>query len=128
MDYYTSVEYPGEFPHLKELIEREHYRYIERYVGKTFDRDLMKCDLQPVRDFYEQHNHPQMYCGEYGVVNCAGKQSRYRWIADLKEEFISMGIAHAVWDYKEDPRFFSMIDPVSNDTLDEGLVKILAQW
>ena len=65
-------------------------------MGKEFFREFFKDAINAA----EKYNVP-LYCGEYGMIDCADPETAIRWFEDIHEIFEEYQIARAVWTYKE---------------------------
>ena len=53
----------------------------------------------PAMAVAEKYNVP-MYCGEYGVIDNADRESALRWFEDIHTALEELQIPRAVWSYK----------------------------
>lgn len=51
-------------------------------------------------DIAAQRGAP-LYCGEYGVIDLADRQTALNWFSDIHAVFEKYGIGHAAWNYKQ---------------------------
>ncbi len=122
--YGQTVDYPGELPNLAEVAKGhpEYQQFISILPTGLADRDLLLRLLQPALDFRAQTGHP-LYCGEYGVIDCAPRDSSVRWHQDFVSLLREHNIARAVWSYKQ--MDFGLVD-ANGRVVDEELVRVVA--
>lgn len=58
-----------------------------------------------------------LYCGEYGVIELAGRESALNWYRDIHSVFEKYGIGHALWCYKG--KDFGLTDGMLSGIKDE---------
>jgi len=46
-------------------------------------------------------NKTSLYCGEYGVIDCATPEDTVKWFKTINAAFVKLGISRSVWSYKE---------------------------
>lgn len=63
-----------------------------------------------------------LYCGEYGVIDCARPEDALTWFAMIHEAFEKFGIGRAAWSYRQ--MDFGLSD-ARMDNVREELVKVL---
>ena len=102
MDYGLKPLYPSVFPGIAEFVEKfPQYSWAgKRFDGKYVDIGHLKEDLKPALEFMENNPGKLLYCGEYGVIDCADLQSRINWHRDFNSLMDEYGIGRAVWSYK----------------------------
>ena len=121
----TELEYPGGIPGLIEFIEKNEWtrKGLERFVGKQMDKHLLTEYFKPVLDFLKDNERP-VYCGEYGVIEIAPRESLRRWYRDFIGMLRENRIGRACWSYKG--MSFSLVD-YNNKIVDEELIKIVSE-
>lgn len=65
------------------------------------------------------HEHCELYCGEFGVIDVVPPEEALRWFRDLHAVFARHDIAHAVWSWKQ--MDFGLSDPRMDGVRDELL-------
>ena len=100
-DYNQVAQYPGVASNLAEFLKSkpEYQNFLGPYVGKTLDRTTLLADVQPALDF-TRTNGKVVYCGEYGVIDCAPMRTRINWARDLISILHENNIGSAYWSYK----------------------------
>ncbi len=121
----SGCEYP--------IAEREIAEKSERLFGNSFDEVFDKENTGLIGEKFfenmfasavkvsEKYDVP-LYCGEYGVIDNADPESTVRWFRDIHSVFEKLGIAHAVWTYKE--KDFGITDEHYSSVYSE-IVKLL---
>ena len=78
-------------------------------INSTFyDKDGLKNILSDTLAFQRFHNLPQIYVGEFSVVNWAPSPSGYNYLKDLAEIFKEYGWSWAYHTYREEWLGFSL--------------------
>lgn len=118
-----SVKYPLTEKQAKEETERVLGRYSDEFDGS--ENPLSAAYFE--RMFKEacriaEENGVPLYCGEYGVIDRADTESTLRWFEDIHAAFEKMGIARAVWTYKN--KDFGITDEHYSDVRDK-IIKLL---
>lgn len=88
----------------------------EKLSSKYFD----KCFAEAVA-IAEERNVP-LYCGEYGVIECASAEDTLKWYEMIGESFNRFNIGRAAWSYKE--MNFGLTAP-ELDSVRDKLIKLL---
>ncbi len=88
----------------------------EKLSSKYFD----KCFAEAVA-IAEERNVP-LYCGEYGVIECASAEDTLKWYEMIGESFNKFNIGRAAWSYKE--MNFGLTAP-ELDSVRDKLIKLL---
>ncbi len=94
---------------------------LENFGDKELDYTFFVNSFKPAAEYCEKHGIA-LYCGEYGFIDLADKQSGLRWLKDLHKAFEELNIGRAVWSYKQ--MDFGLTDNGNNGILDE-IVKYL---
>ena len=94
--------YPGMAPGLEEFLAShpEHSQGLEKFLSTPMDRDYLIANLKPALAFQRQSGAP-LYCGEYGAIDHAPRESRLNWHRDFIGLLRDHNIGRAVWSYKE---------------------------
>jgi hypothetical protein len=101
LDYGQKPLYPSIFPGIAEFIEKfPKYANFKKFDGYYVDIEHMIADLNPALEFMKNNPGKILYCGEYGAVEGADKQSRINWHRDFNKLMDEYGIGRAVWSYK----------------------------
>lgn len=82
------------------------------------DADIFDAMFEKVVKIAEERNVP-LYCGEYGVINLADKESTLEWYKAINKSFNKYGISHAAWCYKQ--KDFGIIDTPFADEIKQYL-------
>ena len=110
-DYVGPVHYPGPVVTSDEMAG---YSDTDRalaasWTDKVYDTGRFAEEFGRVVEVAKNHGIP-VYCGEYGCLSVkANDQARYNWLSDMNEMFDSLGIARAVWAYREGPGGFGIL-------------------
>ena len=111
-DYHGPVHYPGVIVSQEELdsaeVSPETKKTVQWTAGQVFDKERMKRDFQQAADVAAKYGL-QIYCGEYGCLNTSKGEDRLRWHRDMEAVFDSMGIARALWCYRESDYGFGIL-------------------
>ncbi len=88
-DFKGTVQYPGQIVlNGKESDEK-----------RVYNRDTLEYMMrQPIH--VADKLHLPLYCGEFGVIDGAPRESKIAWYKDMISIFESNGIAYANWNYK----------------------------
>ena len=116
-DYEGPVHYPGVVVSGEELSElpENNSEVASEWIDKTYDKDRFAAEFGKVVKVAAKYGIP-VYCGEYGCLSVeANAESRYNWLADMNEMFDSLGIARAVWAYREGVGGFGILSGTSPD-------------
>lgn len=97
------IEYPGTIEAYREASKILDEIYKECYLIEGVD------SIGP--EFFEtifeeaiikaEENNAMLYCGEYGVIDQADKESALRWFKDIHGVFEKHNIGYAAWTYRE---------------------------
>lgn len=49
---------------------------------------------------FVEYSGCELYCGEFGVIDCALEQEAVKWLRDFITICNEMKIGHAMWNYK----------------------------
>ncbi|HEV7298959.1 MAG TPA: cellulase family glycosylhydrolase [Tepidisphaeraceae bacterium] len=112
--YAGPVHYPGPslLPEDEALVppaDREHYAK----VNKPYDRASIVADFAKPLAVRQRTGHP-LYCGEFGCINRAPDEPRYRWYRDMVSVFDEFDIAWTAWDWRGQ---FAILDEHGQPTL-----------
>ena len=126
-DYGGPVHYPGQTLTEEEMAERPEFEQnaFGRWSKETYDKERMAAEFGRVIAVAAKLGIP-VYCGEYGCLSVkANDEARYRWLKDMNEVFDSLGIARAVWCYREGIGGFGILSGQSNQP-DERMLECIA--
>jgi hypothetical protein len=100
LGFTKDIPYPGDAGVYLEFLQYFKRESPEMYRGfDRIDKQFLYHLLRPAFDFIARHNKP-LYCGEYGVIEYAGLQTRENYSADLSDILLEYGIGRAAWTYK----------------------------
>lgn len=68
--------------------------------GNKEDLERIQRDLDLLREWRQHNKVKSVFVGEFGVVRGARKDSRRRWISDVRKEVERRGWCWAYWEYK----------------------------
>ncbi|MFZ5879228.1 MAG: cellulase family glycosylhydrolase, partial [Chloroflexota bacterium] len=94
-------------------------------VYENFDRDSLVAVMQPYLDWAATNNVP-LFLGEFGAMNSAPGDSRYRLIDDTISVINEAGLHWVIWNYR-DPSTAPGFGLYFDNDLDEQLADILRQ-
>jgi endoglucanase len=119
-----ELVYPGTIPGLGEFLDQDPKcrKRLDRYVDVRMDKSFLRDDIQPAVDFLQQTGQP-LYCGEFGVIDRAPRNSRLNWHQDLISLLREFKIGRACWSYKG--MDFGLVDK-DGQVVDEELVHIVS--
>jgi endoglucanase len=119
-----DLDYPGDLPGLEKFLDENRWagKRLDRYAGVFMDKGFLEKDLDPALDFVRTRNLP-LYCGEFGVIDTAGREGRRRWYKDFIDLLDRHSIGRACWSYKG--MSFGLVD-LADRVVDEELVKIVS--
>ena len=123
-DYKGPVHYPGitvnkdEFEASCPANLKESLQWNTR---SNYDAARLKREFQEVLNVARRYG-VQVYCGEYGCMKNAPEADRLRWHRDMEQVFDEMGIARALWCYRESLEGFGILK--INDP-DEPMIKTM---
>ena len=92
--------------------------FEESKVDEQYFEDLFADAIKKA-----QENDTVLYCGEYGVIDCADAADSLKWFAAINAVYKKHGIGHAVWSYKE--MDFGIMDAKYDGMRDELLKNLL---
>ena len=129
--YFHDVPYPS------ALTTKESTDYAENatdsakatkelndYIAEMWDAEHIEQVLKPAKAWADM-NKVKILCGEFGVLrNHIDKESRYRWIMDVRKVLESNMIGWQLWDYADLDGIVTLIGKTSTDPVD-GSVKLV---
>ena len=112
------------------LFTHQHAGWVDDpNIDKDMSFEESKVDEQYFEDLFAdaikkaQENDTVLYCGEYGVIDCADVADSLKWFAAINAVYKKHGIGHAVWSYKE--MDFGIMDAKYDGMRDELLKNLL---
>jgi endoglucanase len=120
-----ELTYPGPVTGLETYLQQypQYGKRLGRYIGQFMNEEEMRKDLEPAIQFAEKTRKP-LYCGEFGVIDRAPKDSRINWYRDIIRIFRENEIGYACWSYKN--MDFGLVDSGSR-VVDQELLNILCK-
>lgn len=79
-------------PDLKELVDKNGLTELNSNFFTLMFQDAVEAAAKA---------DVALYCGEYGVIEHADRESVLRWFADINRAFAQNGIGRASWNYKK---------------------------
>ena len=114
-DYAGPVDYPGQ----TVTAEQEGFG---RWTSESYDKERFAREFSMAANVAKRYGIP-VYCGEYGCLSDeVNDEARYRWLTDMNDVFDELGIARAVWCYREGEGGFGILSgltgPIDQSMLD----------
>lgn len=69
------------------------------FPGEIIDINFMEWEFKQAVEISQKYGVP-LYCGEYGVIDCAPAEDTIRWHEDIHSLFELYGIGRAMWNYR----------------------------
>ena len=116
-NYGGPVHYPGQTVSQEELAERpeEEREAFARWTSERYDKERFAAEFGRVVAVARKYGIP-VYCGEYGCLAIPqNAEARYNWLTEMNEVFESLGIARAVWCYREGRAGFGILSGNSDE-------------
>ncbi|MDO4950332.1 MAG: glycoside hydrolase family 5 protein [Bacteroidales bacterium] len=123
-NYHGPVHYPGQLLTEEELEANCPEELKASIAGNTkqhYDKDTFRKNFKDAVEVAASYGLP-VYCGEYGCLSSAPIDDRMRWHRDMEEVFEEMGIARALWCYREGKIGFGIL---KNEEPDTALIEAL---
>ncbi len=125
--YNRVMEYPSD---IKPYAEFSEFCGGKNPYGnaRRMDRAFIEKMLAPAVEFAKKHPDKILWCGEFGTIRHAPKQSRENWMRDVISILKENGIPYCVWNYLSTPNDgnrFSLVDDDTRKILSPELAKIL---
>lgn len=111
-DFNGAVHYPGvtitqeEFDAAHCIAEAKNA--VQGYIGVSYDRSVFRKHFNEVLAVASKYGI-QVYCGEYGCLPSPPTEDRLAWHSDMETVFDELGIARAIWCYKDNKNGFGII-------------------
>ena len=125
-DYQGPVHYPGMVVTSEEMADRADTdkKLASSWTDSVYDRNRFAKEFGIVAEVAKNHGIP-VYCGEYGCLSVKRNEvARYSWLSDMNAVFDSLGIARAVWCYREGNGGFGILSGTSTEP-DEKMLECL---
>lgn len=116
-DYMGPVHYPGTVVSSEELEScSETDRAVSAaWTDAVYDTGRFAKEFGMVLEVAKNHCVPA-YCGEYGCLSVkANDEARYNWLSEMNKVLDSLGIARAVWAYREGVGGFGILSGTSTE-------------
>ena len=116
-DYQGPVHYPGMVVTSDEMADRTDTdkKLASSWTDSVYDRNRFAREFGIVAEVAKNHGIP-VYCGEYGCLSVKlNEDARYSWLSDMNAVFDSLGIARAVWCYREGNGGFGILSGTSTE-------------
>ena len=101
--YAGPVHYPGQVVKEEEIALRPEAEQEEfgHWTSEVYDKARFAAEFGRVVAVAKRYGIP-VYCGEYGCLSVeANAEARYAWLTEMNDMFDELGIARAVWCYRE---------------------------
>jgi endoglucanase len=120
-----ELTYPGIITGLETYLEQypQFRKRLGRYIGLVMNENGIRKDLEPAIQFSRQTQKP-LYCGEFGVIDRAPKDSSVMWYRDIIRIFREYKIGYACWSYKN--MDFGLVDSDSH-VIHKELINIICK-
>ena len=125
--YNRVMRYPSDIKPYAEFSEfcgdKNPYGSAER-----MDRAWLEKMLSPAIAFAKKHPEKILWCGEFGTIRHAPKESRENYMRDVISILKENGISYCVWNYLSTPNDgnrFSLVDDDTRKILSPELAEIL---
>ena len=116
-NYGGAVHFPGQSVTEEDLASRpsEEQEAYGRWVNESYSKERFRAEFSQVLDVAARYGIP-VYCGEYGCLSPeANDEARYAWLTQMNEVFDELGIARAVWCYREGKGGFGVLSAPSTE-------------
>jgi endoglucanase len=99
-NYKGPVRYPGQVVDSADLAGYpDSLRATMKWASGFYTADTLEKLMQLPIEYARKRNLP-LYCGEYGCIENAPRESRLAWYSDMISVFDKNNISSANWDYK----------------------------
>ena len=115
--YSGPVHYPGPCVTEEEMAQlpEEEQAAFGRWTKQSYDKARFKAEFSQVVEVAARYGIP-VYCGEYGCLSPeVNDEARYAWLTQTNEVFDELGIARAVWCYREGEGGFGILSGSSTE-------------
>lgn len=101
VEYDTAISFPGGFPHFKAFLDghpvsRAKSAYL---LWHDCDETVVQRGMEHAKRFRDYTGKP-LYCGEFGVIECAPEEDAARWVRACVARMREMDVGYAYWTYK----------------------------
>ncbi len=113
------IQYPGTTKEYEAKLKELNVNIADLLTGaevETVGEEFFEMLFSKAVKLAEERNVP-LYCGEYGVINLADKESTLAWYKAIHTVFERYNIGRAAWSYKE--MDFGLSDEYLSDVLGE---------
>jgi len=118
--YTGPVKYPGQVVDSADLAAYPvSLRTTMKWASGYYTADTLEKRMQLPLEYARKYNLP-LYCGEYGCLVTAPRESRLAWYSDMIAIFDKNHIASANWDYKAEFGIYH-----ENGNPDKELIEII---
>ncbi len=115
---YEPLKFTHQGAYWTDMIDPEkRFSFDESDISTEYFEKLFASAIEAAR-----LNNTSLYCGEYGVINCADPEDTLKWYKCINSVFEKHGIARCAWSYKE--MDFGLSDS-HLDTVRNELIKYL---
>lgn len=125
-DFGGQVNYPGQTLTEEQLAARptaEQEAY-GRWTKESYDKERFRREFSMAANVAKRYGIP-VYCGEYGCLSDEpNDEVRYRWLTDMNDVFDELGIARAVWCYREGEDGFGILSGLEGP-IDQKMLEAL---
>ena len=115
--YSGPVHYPGPCVTEEEMagLPEAEQAAFGRWTKQSYDKARFKAEFSKVVEVAARYGIP-VYCGEYGCLSPeVNDEARYAWLTQTNEVFDELGIARAVWCYREGKGGFGILSAPSTE-------------
>lgn len=125
--YNRVMHYPSDIEPYADY--EEFFGNAGRFNGVSrMDKKMLEKMLAPAISFVKANPDKILWCGEFGTIRHAPKESRQNWMRDVISILKKNGIPYCVWNYLSTPNDgnrFSLVDDDTRKILSPELAKIL---
>ncbi len=97
-----------------DIVQEERYSFEESNITTDYFEDLFKSAIEVANKY-----NTELYCGEYGVIECVSPEEALKWYKVINSLFEKYNISRAMWSYKE--MNFGLSDARMDDIREELL-------
>lgn len=95
----VHIDYPADIEEYRNLSKELKCFGSGLYNTDTMGAEFIEALIKEAVEAAEASNVP-LYCGEYGVIDCADAKQTLEWYKDINSVFEKYGIGRAAWTYK----------------------------
>jgi len=100
-----------------QIVREERYSFEDMNIDAAYFKGRFASAVETAEKY-----DTTLYCGEYGVIDCATPEDTVKWYKAIHEAFEDLGIGRSAWSYKE--MDFGLSDERMSGVIEE-LVKYL---